>query len=256
MFCHNCGKQIPDATKFCHYCGALQDAAQDAAAAQAVPPPQPGACQPAAPAPASPAPSSTPQPAPAQPPYTPPARSKKLPVWGRLMILAVVVLLGIGAGRLMASSYNTPNSSRTGGTPDSGHAEEISNSGMLGELYVEIRSAEKYVNANGESVLIVSFGIINHGDTDHGFGGYVFYSVTQDGEKLKQSGLSFIADDEILRQLYGDMKRPDHIIKPGASVELKLPFILKNTSSDVQVEVHYFDGYTAETAAIEATFMF
>lgn len=26
MFCHNCGKQIPDGTKFCHYCGAPQEA--------------------------------------------------------------------------------------------------------------------------------------------------------------------------------------------------------------------------------------
>lgn len=39
MFCHNCGKQIPDDTRFCHYCGAAQDEVQGAPepAAQPIP---------------------------------------------------------------------------------------------------------------------------------------------------------------------------------------------------------------------------
>lgn len=35
MFCHNCGKQIPDGTRFCHYCGAVQDRVQSAPASAA-----------------------------------------------------------------------------------------------------------------------------------------------------------------------------------------------------------------------------
>lgn len=41
MFCHNCGKQIPDGTRFCHYCGVAQDGGQSASASAAPPPVQP-----------------------------------------------------------------------------------------------------------------------------------------------------------------------------------------------------------------------
>lgn len=41
MFCHNCGKQIPDDTRFCHYCGVAQDGGQSASASAAPPPVQP-----------------------------------------------------------------------------------------------------------------------------------------------------------------------------------------------------------------------
>lgn len=49
MFCHNCGKQIPDDTSFCRYCGAPQKEAQPA-------PPQQAAYQPPTQVPAPPAP--------------------------------------------------------------------------------------------------------------------------------------------------------------------------------------------------------
>lgn len=35
MFCHNCGKQIPEGTKFCHHCGAAQNKVQGAPASSA-----------------------------------------------------------------------------------------------------------------------------------------------------------------------------------------------------------------------------
>lgn len=38
MFCHNCGKQIPDGIKFCNYCGAAQEGDQSAPASAAPPP--------------------------------------------------------------------------------------------------------------------------------------------------------------------------------------------------------------------------
>jgi len=41
MFCHNCGKQIPDDTRFCRYCGAAQGGVQRAPAPAAPPQPQP-----------------------------------------------------------------------------------------------------------------------------------------------------------------------------------------------------------------------
>jgi len=40
MFCHNCGKQIPDDTRFCHYCGAAQEEVRNAPV-QPPPPAQP-----------------------------------------------------------------------------------------------------------------------------------------------------------------------------------------------------------------------
>lgn len=47
MFCHNCGKQLSDGTKFCRYCGAPQDSVQGAPAPAAPPPVRPVQPQPA-----------------------------------------------------------------------------------------------------------------------------------------------------------------------------------------------------------------
>jgi len=47
MYCHNCGKQIPDGVKFCRYCGASQAIVYGGASAAAMPIPQNNA-QPAA----------------------------------------------------------------------------------------------------------------------------------------------------------------------------------------------------------------
>ncbi len=41
MFCQNCGKQIPDETKFCHYCGAKQPQQDYAPSNQQPYPPRP-----------------------------------------------------------------------------------------------------------------------------------------------------------------------------------------------------------------------
>ncbi len=67
MFCHNCGKQIPDGSRFCHYCGAPQ-----AAAGSAPQPERPVQQRPVQQRPAWPPQAERPQYAPpAQPVYAP-----------------------------------------------------------------------------------------------------------------------------------------------------------------------------------------
>lgn len=74
MFCHDCGKQLPDGVKFCHYCGARQHikATMPADAARPAPAPQPAPAPAPAPTPA-PAPQPAPRPAPAPAPQPAPA---------------------------------------------------------------------------------------------------------------------------------------------------------------------------------------
>ena len=74
MFCINCGKQIPDESAFCQYCGSAVNAVPQApqqqvvapmpAAPQYMPAPQPMAPQQATPQYAAPAPQAAPQYAP------------------------------------------------------------------------------------------------------------------------------------------------------------------------------------------------
>ena len=92
MYCHNCGKQIPNGVNFCHHCGAsqtivygveeTQPPAPEAPAPKPAPPaPEAPAPKPAPPTPEAPAPKSAPpapeEPAPKPAPPTPEAPAPK-----------------------------------------------------------------------------------------------------------------------------------------------------------------------------------
>ncbi|MBQ3432252.1 MAG: zinc-ribbon domain-containing protein [Clostridia bacterium] len=93
MFCSNCGKEIPNDSAFCPYCGAKNQAAN--AVQNPIPQPQmtdarpPEAAQPhGAPAPATP---------PMRPPVQAPQKKKGMPTWGIVLIIVAAVLIIVGA---------------------------------------------------------------------------------------------------------------------------------------------------------------
>jgi hypothetical protein len=93
MFCSNCGKEIPDDSEFCAFCGAAQVAAAPAAVESAGPPP---AAEPPSPPPGGAMPPAGTGGPPTQ--YGPPAAKKSPLPWilgivGLLVVAAVVVLL-------------------------------------------------------------------------------------------------------------------------------------------------------------------
>lgn len=113
MYCHNCGKQIPDGAKFCTGCGAAQ-LIEDPAGAAA---PQPA---PARPAPARPAAAPVRQPARPQPgAHTQPAPKKKKRHTGVIIaVCAVVVAAAVALGIFVIAPMMKGKNEGTAGVTD------------------------------------------------------------------------------------------------------------------------------------------
>lgn len=269
MFCHNCGKQIPDNTKFCRYCGAAQEENRSASTS-APPQPSPPPVQETVPQHNIPDRDSGQQTAGTSP------KPKKTPIWVRILLIILAVLLGRSIGQLMAKSWNsssndsgsssydayspgfssTSSSSDTVGSTDytsgstgdtaytpgsTGTADDsddftvyFNNSGILNDYYVEICSAETAVNSVDRPVLIVKYGFTNYSEENCKFSEKFLLEAHQDGELLSGSVSSVSQNGETLHEDWYTVFSQE--VPPGESIEVLRIYQLNNTVSDVLVE--------------------
>jgi len=146
MFCAKCGKQIPDSSTFCNFCGAQQEINVNWQPEPAAPAPQPvaPAPEPAAPAPQPVAPAPQPA-APAPQPAAPAPEVKPEPVPQNkketksitgtiLLIIVIFIVCGI-IGKLVIAPSMTPDDNENGGTNNSTPSGSNVSSGSYTDIF-------------------------------------------------------------------------------------------------------------------------
>lgn len=116
--------------------------------------------------------------------------------------------------------------------------------GVLGDYTCVIKDAYQTTDYEGNDAVVVTFDFTNNSTETISFDVALYAAVYQDGVELDYA---YIGDDEIDNSSYTD-------IKPGTTLEVCEAYELRNTTSDIEVEVEEFFSLTDEKVC--ATFNF
>lgn len=211
MNCPNCNTQNADGAKFCNNCGYNFVNPQEQSGQpiqqnqqQSVPTYQPSTQQPA----------------------------KKKPKWWLIAIAVILVLLLFKAcfGGSSDNDANVSNSS-VGTSSTSKNKNEMQDKGTLGNYEVEIVSAEKIKDYEGNPAIVVEYKFTNNGEEATNFMSAVVYQAYQDGIQLDSAVVidSSYDSDAILKN-----------IKSGKSLTVYYAYLLNDETTPVEIEVSEF----------------
>ena len=116
--------------------------------------------------------------------------------------------------------------------------------GVLGDYTCVIKDAYQTTDYEGNDAVVVTFDFTNNSTEAISFDVALYATVYQDGVELDYA---YIGDDEIDNSSYTD-------IKPGTTLEVCEAYELRNTTSDIEVEVEELFSLTDEKVC--ATFSF
>lgn len=155
-----------------------------------------------------------------------------------LVVIALVAIVVVAA--INANQPKELDSQPVGtNTPDQG-PQQSTGAGKVGDTYVEILSAVIDENSGGDPVLVVTYRWTNNSDDTTSAFVELMCDAYQDGIEL-DIGYGVNSYDAML-----DMTE----IRPGVSLEVQACFELRNTTSDVEVEITEFLGLDDDCVAM------
>ncbi len=143
-------------------------------------------------------------------------------------VIIVVVVIGIIA---IASGGSDDDSDQGDGTAD----KPENGASQLGDYEILIKSCRLATDFEGKSIVIVKYEFTNNSDESEAF--YLAFDETvyQDGIGLNEC---YFADDSANYSGDNQMKE----IKPGATLEVEVAYVLNDTTTDIDVEVSELFG--------------
>lgn len=169
---------------------------------------------------------------------------KRLPTWAIVLITLVVIFIGLpvsciacGAGCIGCTActdavLEDDASEKNVDSATVSKADASSSKGNLGNYYVEIGSARFGKDYDGNSVIFITYNFTNNSNENASFLWSISDTAFQDGIQL-DSALVF-SDNQY------DSDASSLELKPGATITLEEAYVLRNTTSPVEVELTEF----------------
>ncbi len=143
----------------------------------------------------------------------------------KLSMILAILMVAVFAFFAVASSSKGEETKQ-----EDAKAEAQGTESNVGEYSVDIKSARLSENYEGKAVVVITYGFTNNSDEAASFGIAFEDKVYQNGVGLEKAYILKDGDP------YDDSNQ-NKDIKPGASLELEIPYILNDTETDVEVEV-------------------
>ena len=174
----------------------------------------------------------------------PTPEKKTLPTWAIVVITLLVVFIvlpvsctacGVGcvgcAACAAASTEDTDtqNVIDTVSGSDSANTTALSDAGNLGSYYVEIQSARIGKDYEGSPVIFVTYSFTNNSEEAQSFMFAISDIAYQDGIQLETA---IVIDDDQYDSGASLLE-----IKTGATLTVECAYVLRNTTSPVEIEV-------------------
>lgn len=159
------------------------------------------------------------------------------------VILSILLVVSFAFFAIGSSSSDDEKS-----TQKAGKANNSAEENQLGEYSLEIKSARTTKNWEGKPTIVVTYGFTNNSDDSTSF--YVAFqdNAYQNGVGLERSYTMEDGDPY-------DEANQSKDIKPGASIDVEVAYILNDTETDVEVEVEelfsFDDKIISKTFSIE-----
>ena len=168
------------------------------------------------------------------------------------IIFSIAMLISMAACSSKGESPSSDDSKSTtqaekitAGTSDTA---EVKDSGEVGSATVAIKSAKFIKDSDsGEDVVILTFEYTNNADDDRSFNSELMTAVSQDDQLL--SGAPLISDPDFL---YED--NLNKASKKGETIQVQQAYKLKNTDSDVLVQIKELIYVSDKPDMVEKTF--
>ena len=147
----------------------------------------------------------------------------------RLIILGIVVALIVVIGVAAGSGDDNGGTAPTDGTAAQTVAEnQKGKDGKIGSYVCTVKSATKCKNWEGKDSVKIVYNFTNNASDSMSFDSALEDKVYQDGIALETT---FDSDDDSGNQIW------DVAIKPGITKEVAKLYVLRNSTSDLEVEV-------------------
>lgn len=151
-------------------------------------------------------------------------KKKKKKKWIIIAVIAAVIIIIAVISSAGSGGKNTPDTPATNSSVEADTTEASNNT--VGDYGCVVKSAKLTKNWEGKDTVLLTYEFTNNSSSPASFDIALIDHVYQDGIGLETT---FLSDD--------DTDLLDVEIKPGVSKDVRKAYVLRNTSTDLEVEI-------------------
>ncbi len=151
-------------------------------------------------------------------------KKKKKKKWIIIAVIAAIIIIIAVISSAGSSDKNTPDTPATNSSVEADTTEATNNT--VGNYGCVVKSAKLTKNWEEKDTVLLTYEFTNNSSSPASFDVALIDHVYQDGIGLETT---FLSDD--------DTDLLDVEIKPGVSKEVRKAYVLRNTSTDLEVEI-------------------
>lgn len=160
-------------------------------------------------------------------------KKKKKKKWIIIAVIAAVIIIIAVISSAGSGDKSTPDTPATNSSVEADTAEATNNT--VGDYGCVIKSAKLTKNWEGKDTVLLTYEFTNNSSSPASFDVALIDHVYQDGIGLETT---FLSDD--------DTDLLDVEIKPGVSKDVRKAYLLRNTSTDLEVEISELISFSDE----------
>ncbi len=160
-------------------------------------------------------------------------KKKKKKKWIIIAVIAAVIIIIAVISSAGSGDKSTPDTPATNSSVEADTTEATNNT--VGDYGCVIKSAKLTKNWEGKDTVLLTYEFTNNSSSPASFDVALIDHVYQDGIGLETT---FLSDD--------DTDLLDVEIKPGVSKDVRKAYLLRNTSTDLEVEISELISFSDE----------
>lgn len=160
-------------------------------------------------------------------------KKKKKKKWIIIAVIAAVIIIIAVISSAGSGDKSTPDTPATNSSVEADTTEATNNT--VGDYGCVIKSAKLTKNWEGKDTVLLTYEFTNNSSSPASFDVALIDHVYQDGIGLETA---FLSDD--------DTDLLDVEIKPGVSKDVRKAYLLRNTSTDLEVEISELISFSDE----------
>lgn len=160
-------------------------------------------------------------------------KKKKKKKWIIIAVIAAVIIIIAVISSAGSGDKSTPDTPATNSSVEADTTEVTNNT--VGDYGCVIKSAKLTKNWEGKDTVLLTYEFTNNSSSPASFDVALIDHVYQDGIGLETT---FLSDD--------DTDLLDVEIKPGVSKDVRKAYLLRNTSTDLEVEISELISFSDE----------
>lgn len=160
-------------------------------------------------------------------------KKKKKKKWIIIAVIAAIIIIIAVISSAGSGDKSTPDTPATNSSVEADTTETTNNT--VGDYGCVIKSAKLTKNWEGKDTVLLTYEFTNNSSSPASFDVALIDHVYQDGIGLETT---FLSDD--------DTDLLDVEIKPGVSKDVRKAYLLRNTSTDLEVEISELISFSDE----------